>query len=131
MKNKIRVSVYSALLIGSLAGGLGTDNITVHASSNDVNIKVAQQTGNSFKDVSTGHYAYEAIEWAKAKGIVSGYTDAKGKPNGLFAPNDDVTEAQFVKMVAEYFGLKDDSGVQNVYVISVSCAKHWRCLTVR
>ena len=124
MKNKMQLGVCSALLIGSLVGGLGTEDLAASASSNDEINKVAQQVVGQFKDVSKNHYAYEAIEWAKAKGIVSGYTDSKGNPNGLFGPNDDVTEAQFVKMVAEYFGLKDDSG--DITKKGASASKtHW------
>lgn len=53
----------------------------------------------SFSDVKRDHYAFEAIEWAKNKKIIEGYT------NGKFGPNDSVTEAQFAKMIVSYFGL--------------------------
>lgn len=52
-----------------------------------------------FEDVNGDHYAYEAILWAKENGIVSGYS------NGTFRPNEKVTEAQFAKMLANFFEL--------------------------
>lgn len=60
-----------------------------------------QQVANqAFKDVASNHYAYDAISWGKQKGLISGYS------NGTFGPNDNVTEAQFVKMVTNYLGLQ-------------------------
>lgn len=110
MKKKMQFGVCSALLIGSLVGGLGTGDLAVYASSNDVTNKVAQQVSSQFKDVATDSYSYDAIKWGKRKGLISGYTGDDGKPNGYFGPNDNVTEAQFVKMVANYLGLKDTDG---------------------
>lgn len=57
-----------------------------------------------FSDVERNHYAYDAIIWAHRKKIISGYGD------GRFGPNDDVTEAQAAKMLANYFHLKDTYG---------------------
>lgn len=112
MKNKMKLGMCSALLVGSLVGGgLGTGDSAAYASSNDINNKVAQNVAiNQFNDVTKNHYAYDAIVWGKSKGLISGYTDTKGNPNGKFGPNDNVTEAQFVKMVTNYLGLKDTAG---------------------
>ncbi|AVK83589.1 hypothetical protein C3943_08405 [Lysinibacillus sp. B2A1] len=111
MKNKMKLGVCGALLVSSLVGGaLETGDLVAHAASNDINSKVTQQVLVQFKDVSKSHYASEAIYWAQQRGIVSGYTDKSGKPNGLFGPNDSVTEAQFVKMLSQYLNLTDDEG---------------------
>lgn len=107
MKNKMKLSMYSVLLIGSL---VGTGGLTANASSNEIHNLVAQQAASSFKDVSTDSYAFDAIVWGKDRGLISGYTGSDGKPNGKFGPNDNVTEAQFVKMVSVYLGLKDNAG---------------------
>lgn len=56
-----------------------------------------------FTDVKRNHYAYDAIIWAHQKEIISGY-------DGEFRPNNTVTEAQFAKMIAEYFKMKDNYG---------------------
>ncbi|MER2107501.1 MAG: CAP domain-containing protein [Solibacillus sp.] len=57
---------------------------------------IEAQAAKKFNDVPANHYAVEAIQWAEKEGIVSG--DA-----GKFHPSKEVTEAQFVKMYAEFF----------------------------
>ena len=97
MKNKMKLGVCGALLVSSLVGGaLGTGDLVAHAASNDINTKVAQQVVGQFKDVTKSHYAYDAINWAKSEGIITGY------PDGTFKPNESITEGQFAKMLAEF-----------------------------
>lgn len=101
----------SALLVSSLVGGtLGTSDMVAHASNH-----VAQQVGNSFKDVNKKDAAYEAILWASKEGIVSGYKD------GTFKPNDKVTEAQFAKILVNYFKLDAAKGT----LMRNSGEQHW------
>ncbi|MER2108887.1 MAG: S-layer homology domain-containing protein [Solibacillus sp.] len=57
---------------------------------------IEAQASQKFSDVPSNHYAIEAIQWAEKKGITSG-------DNGKFNPSKKVTEAQFVKMYAEFF----------------------------
>lgn len=49
-----------------------------------------------FDDVAEGTWYTEAIRWAAASGIVSGYG------NGLFGPNDNITREQLVTMFYHY-----------------------------
>ncbi|MFS0576581.1 S-layer homology domain-containing protein [Sporosarcina sp. 179-K 3D1 HS] len=49
-----------------------------------------------FKDVKTGHWAAPSIEWAAAEGLTSGY------PDGTFAPERPITEAQFVSLLVAF-----------------------------
>lgn len=63
-----------------------------------------------FTDVAPNHYAYEAVNWAKEQGMISGYVDKDGKATGEFGPSDKVTEAQFVKMLATYLQMEDTAG---------------------
>ena len=49
-----------------------------------------------FTDVKTDTYYYDAVKWAVANGITTGYTGKDGKPNGKFGPNDTCTRAQVV-----------------------------------
>lgn len=58
-----------------------------------------EASAKAFTDVKKTHYAYPAIQWAQKEGIVSGFSD------GSFGPNKIVTEAQFAKMLVEYFDL--------------------------
>ncbi len=105
MKKQIKVAAISTLLLSTLAVP------TVSYAKETVEVSV--QAIGKFTDVDKKHYAYEAIQWAQQRGIVSGYTDSNGKPNGKFGPNDSVTEAQFTKMLAEFYGFKDDKGKLN------------------
>ncbi|MFJ7734508.1 S-layer homology domain-containing protein [Lysinibacillus sp. NPDC097231] len=105
MKKQIKVAAISTLLLSTLAVP------TVSYAKETVAVNV--QANVKFTDVDKKHYAYDAILWAQQRGIVSGYTDSNGKPNGKFGPNDSVTEAQFAKMLAEFYGFKDDKGKLN------------------
>ncbi|MGE7694389.1 S-layer homology domain-containing protein [Lysinibacillus sp. NPDC094177] len=110
MRNKVKLGM-CALLVSSLVGGtLSTSDMVAYASSH-----VAQQVGNPFKDVSKKDAAYEAILWASKEGIVSGYKV------GTFKPNDKVTEAQFAKMLVNYFKLDAAKGT----LMRNSGERHW------
>ncbi|MCH7321807.1 S-layer homology domain-containing protein [Solibacillus sp. MA9] len=113
MKKQLKVAAMSTLLLSSLAVPTG-------AFADGPNITNVQASAQ-FTDVSKNHYAYDAIQWAQQRGIVSGYTNSKGKPNGKYGPNDSVTEAQFAKMISEFLQLKDDKGDLNKYTSDL----HW------
>ena len=49
-----------------------------------------------FSDVQPGKYYFEAVRWASAAGVVSGYD------NGLFGSADNVTREQLAVMLASY-----------------------------
>ncbi len=53
----------------------------------------AQNHNNSFKDVDSAAYYYEAIMWAVENGIAYGYG------NGTFGPDDTCTRAQIVSFI--------------------------------
>lgn len=114
MKKKATINICGIALIGSLIGATVLP-VQADASSSFENTKVAQQVDSQFKDVTTDHDAYEAIVWAKNRGIVSGYAD------GTFKPNDLVTEAQFAKMLSEFLDLEDDKG----NLIKYTSVSHW------
>ncbi|WP_068773867.1 DUF5050 domain-containing protein [Paenibacillus sp. FJAT-26967] len=61
----------------------------------------------AFTDVS-GHWAENAIAWAKAWEISSGY------PDGTFRPDSNVSEEEFLKMFLAAFGVEDELGDQAV-----------------
>jgi len=52
--------------------------------------------GRSFTDVQAGRYYTDAVEWAAANGIVTGYGD------GAFGPDDPVTREQFATILFNY-----------------------------
>ncbi|MFF2179494.1 S-layer homology domain-containing protein [Lysinibacillus sp. NPDC058147] len=103
MGSKMKLGMCSALLVSGLVyGTLGSSDLVANASGNNINTKVAQRVGSQFKDLNVN--SYEAVNWARGKGIIQGY------PDGIFKPNNPITEAQFAKMLVTFLGLKDDKG---------------------
>lgn len=58
----------------------------------------AQPVSGIFSDVTSDAWYSEAVAWAAARGIVSGYG------NGLFGPNDHITREQLAVMLWRYAG---------------------------
>lgn len=58
---------------------------------------------SAFTDLSAAPWAKQAITHLYNKGIIN------GKTNAAFAPNDDITRAEFAKIVVKAFGLEDTS----------------------
>ncbi len=92
--------------------GSGTVEVTVTtpagtspASAGDqFTYQAAVAAGPSFSDVTSGYWAYGAIETLAGKGVVSGFQD------GSFRPAQAVTRAEFVKMLDLVLGLTPHSG---------------------
>ena len=114
MKKKVTASICSIALTGSLIGATVLP-VQAAASNSVENQTVVQQVDSQFQDITVDHDAYEAIVWAKNRGIVSGYAD------GTFKPNDAITEAQFAKMLSQFLSLKDDKGD----LIKYTSTSHW------
>lgn len=72
---RLRVPCVALLIIASLLTGAGGASAAV-----------------TFKDIDN-HWAKTTIEWGVEKGIVKGYS------NGTFMPNQNVTEAEFIRML--------------------------------
>ena len=101
MKKKVTKNIFRISLIGSLIGGAVLP-VQVDAANRLDNTKVAHRMDSEFKDITTDSSAYEAIVWAKNRGIISQNAD------GTFNPNALITEAQFAKMLSTFLGLKND-----------------------
>ncbi len=54
---------------------------------------------NPFTDVKENHWFYDAVEYCVKKGFVSGMTET------TFAPNNNLTRAQFLTILANYDGV--------------------------
>lgn len=54
--------------------------------------------GTVFSDVDSGAYYSDAVRWASANGVVSGY------PGGTFGPNDPITRQQIAAILWRYAG---------------------------
>lgn len=60
--------------------------------------------GAQFQDVPGDHWAHSAIQTAVEKGYVSGY------PDGTFKPNQEVTRAEFMRMLVDAMKLPHSQG---------------------
>jgi len=58
--------------------------------------KPFEQNGISFDDVAHGHWYSDAINWARANGIVQGFGD------GTFRPNNHITKEHFAVVARNY-----------------------------
>ena len=114
MKKRVAASICSMALTGSLMGATVLQ-VQADAPNSVESTTVEQQVHSPFQDITTEHDAYEAIVWAKNRGIISGYAD------GTFKPNDTITEAQFAKMLSQFLSLKDDKGD----LVKYTSASHW------
>ena len=61
-------------------------------------------TANSFSDVKAGAYYENAVKWAAANGIVTGYAD------GTFGPDKSVTREQLAAILYRYAGSPQETG---------------------
>lgn len=104
MKVLLKIVALCTLLLSSFV-------VPTTANANDNTVAKFKH----FTDVKKDHYAYDAILWAQRNRIINGYSD------GRFAPNDTVTEAQFAKMLTNYFELKDSYG----NITKTTVATHW------
>jgi hypothetical protein len=91
-----------------VSGGATTGNVLVEVWVDPdglvkigtvANGRVLTAEEGPFSDVSSTHYASEAITYLKNNGIVSGY------PDGSYQPNNPVSRAEFAKMAVEAAGL--------------------------
>lgn len=78
-----------SVVIGA-AGGAGG----VGESSN------TQMNKKEFSDMDSSHWAYDAVQLLCERGIISGHGD------NTFAPDDNVTRAEFIKMITVAMSLK-------------------------
>ena len=104
------------IITGTGNGKFGPDaNITraqfvtilANLSGNDL----SSYTSSTFRDVSTGNWYFEAVQWANKNGIASGYDSA-------FKPNANITREQMAVMLfnyAKYAGI-DVSNVEGMSV---------------
>ena len=92
---------YSSGLMGGVAVGQFAPNINLSRGMMVTmlwrleGMPIAAE-GKTFSDVAAGGWYAEAITWASANGIVSGYG------NGLFGPHDSITREQLAVMLQNY-----------------------------
>lgn len=109
---KADLKMYSTQDSGSGSSSSGNNrkynggNVTVPITSNPN--QVLPSDGNRFIDLSEVPWAEEAITFLSRKNIVN------GKSEGVFAPNDNITREEFVKMIISTLGLADSVNVSTM-----------------
>lgn len=84
-------------------GGGGGGNVAVgnFSSASSEEKEDDAKTENRFSDVPSSHWAYDEVLELSKRGILS------GKGDGVFAPDDNVTRAEFIKMITTAMALKN------------------------
>ena len=59
------------------------------------------QSGSAFSDVSSSHWALASVEFLKEKQWINGYED------GTFRPDNNITRAEYAKLILTVFGIKE------------------------
>jgi len=103
-------ALYSSLNQANLGGGGSTsdrgEKETVSVSSGLIT-KPAQPATFGFKDLAGYEWAQDAILTLAADGVIN------GKSQNVFAPGDNVTRAEFAKIIIGAFGLVDANATAN------------------
>lgn len=84
------------------SGSFGGSPSIPTATYNPVTAPQQGSQSSVFSDVK-GHWAQKQIEELVAQNVISGY------PDGTFAPNKNVSRAEFIKMIMSYSGLTTQS----------------------
>lgn len=85
---------------GSSGGNGGTRPVYM---PNQPAIEETDETTALFTDMNDSHWANEAVEYLFAKKVVN------GNPDGTFAPENNVTRAEFIKMIISAMGVESES----------------------
>ncbi|MBO5059509.1 MAG: S-layer homology domain-containing protein [Clostridia bacterium] len=85
------------------SGGSGGGGGSVFASGGTQTALPAQTSG--YTDLSSGHWAYEAVSALSQRGVISGYGD------GSFKPGNYITRAEFLTLLLEAFSFVDSDAV--------------------
>ncbi len=99
------------------------DGKVMHFETNHFSFYGMMYINKSFEDSDT-HWAQEAIEALASRGVINGTSET------TFAPNNNITRADFITLVVRYFGLEgnkndnfDDVNSNMYYTDSIAIAK--------
>lgn len=101
--NNIGAKVYRTDKLGNIVIKTDGNKATINGSSVSIGGTTNQSSTAKFSDIK-GHWAESAINDFVSKGYVGGYSD------GTFKPNNNITRAEFVSILNNYFGLTKSSG---------------------
>ena len=97
---------------GGYAGGSGTTNLVGAATVRDNVIEPQTAVKKVFEDVEPSFWAADAIRELSEKKIVNGYDDE------TFKPNNSITREEFVTIIVNAFGLKNDGAASDFEDVS-------------
>lgn len=104
-ENDVRYALKNGLMAGTSDTTFSPQSTTTRGMAVTVLYRLAGNPAaslkNSFSDVAVDRYYAEAVEWAAANHIVSGYG------NGKFGPNDSVTREQLASFLYRYASTND------------------------
>lgn len=97
---------------GSFKGGSVTSSATITPPEPIIkeDPKEEPTLKSDYTDIDETFWAYDAIKSLSDKGIISGYTD------GSFKPNDQITRAEFAKLITSMSGIKYEAGYKYDFV---------------
>lgn len=108
---EVKLTIRGDSSVGSGGGG-GGGSSSGSSSNTIIGGVTGSETvsgGSQFTDLDSTEWAREAVEALAAKGVVS------GKQNGIFAPNDNVTRAEFAQMLIKAMNLTDANAAVDVF----------------
>lgn len=92
----------SKLWVAVIVAALSVSSLGVAAAEKHTSVSVLASGVAPFKDVPAGYWAESVIRTAVSKGYVSGY------PDGTFKPDQNVTRAEFMRMLVSALKLPHD-----------------------
>jgi len=103
------IDKYSGLEDVSNFGGGNSGGSSEATQGSNINLPKIDETTVGFRDIKN-HWAAAYIEFAQTKGII------QGKSEGVFAPEDKVTRAEFTAMLTRLLGLGDNVNQEMVFI---------------
>lgn len=93
--------------LSNFGGNFSTGGSASYVDPNPAPITPSVESGTSFNDVKASHWAAVSVEFLKEKGWINGYDD------GNFKPDNNITRAEFIKLVLNVFGI--EAGGENAF----------------
>ncbi len=86
---------------GSVGGSFSTGGVSSFVDPNPIPSNPPAQSGSSFNDMSSNHWASASVDFLKGNGWITGYED------GSFRPDNNITRAEYAKLILNVFDIKE------------------------
>ncbi len=111
-EDKISYLAENGIMVGDPDGDLRLSDTVTRAEAAkilSVAFNISGTDGETFSDVDDAHWAKDYIAAMKKSGIINGY------PDGTFRPENEVTNAEFIKMTVEALGKGEEAKANEGY----------------